>query len=148
MPVLHTSCNSIFSFSIIVPSKGIEIILQNTLVILAGLSTQKYMPTTDSTSQLHKEKGGIDYRCLWAKGMQDLESAPLYLAFSLASGQIFLTLSQSLQALGLGAHSPIPGAESSSQEPASGPSIRTSGSVGGKKRQSFILTQGSRSPNL
>lgn len=67
------------------------------------------------------------------KGMQDLESAPLYLAFSLASGQIFLTLSQSLQALGLGAHSPVPGAESSSQEPASGPSIRTSGRLGEKK---------------
>lgn len=115
------------------PSKGIEIILQNTLVILAGLSAQKYIPTTDSTSQLHKERGGIDCRCHRAKGMQDLEGAPLYLAFSLVSGQIFLTLSQSLQALGLGAHSPIPGDESPDKEISvpknlhPEPSIRTSG---------------------
>lgn len=137
MPVLHTSCNSITSCSIILPSKGIEIILQNTLVILAGLSAQKYIPTTDSTSQLHKEeRGGIDYRCHWDKGMQDLESAPLYLAFSLVSGQIFWTLSQSLRALGLGAHSPVPGDESPDKEISvpkylhPGPSIRTSGRLG------------------
>lgn len=114
-------------------------ILQNTLVIfLAALRAPEYITTPESTSQLHTEKGGIDYRCHWTGRMQDQECGPLYLTFSWVSGLISLTLGPSLQALGLGACSHVPGDENLGKEISipknlnPGPRSRTSGRLGGE----------------